>query len=238
MRGLFLLLLIGYGLNLWGQPSFVVIDEINVIGNKKTKESVILRELAVQVGDTIALDQLAEALTQSEQLLMNTLLFSKVQINYKDWKGTNNHIKLDVTLTESWYIYPIPSFKLADRNFNVWWVEHNGSLARTNIGMDFTHLNTTGRGDRLKMSFQLGYTPRYRLRYTTRTLNQAQTLGLTADFSYAQNREVNYATLDNRQVFFNAEDTYSYYRFRSDLSLSYRPGLLKTHIFRLGFRRA
>ena len=35
---------------------------------------------------------------------------------------------MDVLL-ENWYIFPIPKFELADRNFNVWWKEQKIRLA-------------------------------------------------------------------------------------------------------------
>lgn len=236
MRFILLLFWIGYGLNLTAQLSYVVIEDMELSGNVKTKDQVIFREMIVQIGDTIALDLLPEKLRQSESLLMNTGLFTRATIRYKDWKAETNRVTLMIETEEAWYIYPVPAFQLADRNFNVWWVDHNASLRRTIFGLDFTHLNTTGRGDRLKFSFQLGYTQRYRLRYNTRALNKAQTLGLNASFSYSQNREVNYATVENRQVFYDNEEDINYHRFQGDLTFSYRPKFLKRHDFRLGFR--
>jgi len=237
MRYLLFIFLVTICVSAFAQLPYVVVEEIQVLGNNKTKAQVILRELAFKEGDTILLENLPELLQTSESFLMNTALFSRVAITYQDWKAANNHLRIQVQVKETWYIYPIPSFELADRNFNVWWVEHNASLARTNIGLDFTHLNATGRGDRLKASFQVGYTQNYKLKYITQALNKAQTLGMTANFVYAQNREVNYATIENRQVFFNNEEDYSYYRFIGEMSLTYRPGLRKTHSFGLGFRQ-
>jgi outer membrane protein assembly factor BamA len=236
MKSFLLLLFVGCSLSLSAQLDYAVVEQVEVIGNSKTKERVILRELAFSPGDSIPLHQLSQKIERSQSLLMNTNLFSKVTITYQDWSGVNNHISIKVEVKEAWYIYPLPSFQLADRNFNVWWVDHNAALSRTNYGMDFTHLNTTGRGDRLKASFQLGYTQRYRLRYITRSLNEAQTMGLTVNFAYLQNREVNYATIENRQVFYQNNETINYHRFLGDISISFRPGLLETHDIRLGFR--
>lgn len=236
MKSFLLFLFIGCSLYLPAQLDYVVVEDIQVVGNHKTRQQVILRELAFHIGDSIRLDQLTQKIERSQSLLMNTNLFSKVTITYQDWIAVNNHISIKVEVKEAWYIYPVPSFQLADRNFNVWWVDHNAALSRTNYGMDFTHLNTTGRGDRLKASFQLGYTQKYRLRYTTRSLNAAQTMGLSVNFAYLQNREVNYATIGNRQVFYENNKTINYHRFLGDLSISFRPGLLETHEFRLGFR--
>lgn len=237
MKYFLFFLWIGYGLNLSAQMDYVVVEDIVVVGNKKTQEKVILRELAFQIGDSIPINMLTQKIERSYSLLMNTNLFQEVNINYKDWQGKNNHISLRVEVKENWYIFPIPSFELADRNFNVWWVDHNASLSRTNIGMDFTHLNTTGRGDRLKASAQLGYTQKYKLKYITKTLNQAQTMGLSVNFAYLQNREVNYATVANRQIFYDNNDNINYHRVLGDITLSYRPKLLETHEVRLGYRR-
>ena len=39
----------------WAQSDYVVINAIHITGNKKTKDQIILREMDLAVGDTVAL---------------------------------------------------------------------------------------------------------------------------------------------------------------------------------------
>lgn len=210
---------------------FVYIDSISILGNTKTKKRIILREINLQPGDRIALADLGPALEQNRLYLMNTGMFTRVDIRFKTWEGATNKIHLVIDVAEGWYLFPVPLFELADRNFNVWWVEQNRSLQRINFGMDFTNLNFTGRMDRLKVGAKFGYTRSFNLRYQLPYINRSQTLGLLVNIRYAQNREVNYATIHNKQEFFRDDNQFLYSRFFSEFAFSYRPKIKSFHNF-------
>jgi len=215
----------------------VYIDSISVVGNQKTKAEIILREMSLREGDTVAVSKLSSAIEQSEQMILNTGLFNRASISFKAWEGATGRVHLLVTVEETWFVYPIPIFELADRNFNVWWVEQNRSLKRTNYGMDFAHINVSGRNDRLKASVKYGYTRRYSLSYTMPYVNRARTLGLSADVAFLRNREVNYQTEENKQAFFEREDAFMLDRFSINLGAIYRPAIQTFHRFNLRFHQ-
>jgi hypothetical protein len=154
---------------------------------------------------------------------MNTGLFSQARVNISKWESPGNNLDLKVDLQEAWYIYPLPLFELADRNFNVWWREFDHKLSRTNFGLRFYHLNFSGRKDYLKLMAQFGYTWRYSLQYTFPYLNKNQSLGLTVDLSYNRNREVQYQTIGDKQQFFKNDEKFLLNRFETGITLSYRP---------------
>ncbi len=216
---------------------FVYVDEVTIEGNKKTRGSIIRRELLFQPGDTLLLSELGEILERSEQLVLNTGLFNAAQIVFKNWEGSTNRVHLHVKVEENWYLYPVPVFELADRNFNVWWVEQNRSLSRVNYGVEFTHLNLTGRRDKLNLRLNFGYTRNYRIRYSLPYFNAKQTLGFFSEVSYSQNKEVNYITRENKQEFYRREDRFVYERFHTNAGLSIRPGFRTNHAFILGFQQ-
>jgi len=60
--------------------SFLVIDSIQVSGQKKTRVENILRELPFRTGDTVQQEQLITLLANGERWLMQTGLFNSVQI--------------------------------------------------------------------------------------------------------------------------------------------------------------
>lgn len=222
----------------WAQSDLVYIEQITLEGNQRTRDEIIFRELKVQAGDTVALSQLERILEESEQLVMNTGLFNTAEITIKQWRGTDNHVHLHLALSEAWYIYPVPIFELADRNFNVWWVEQNHSLQRINFGVEFTHLNFTGQKDRLKLTAKYGYTRSYSLMYSLPYINRRQTLGIDAGVTFARNRELNYASINNKQEFYRDPDgEFLYQRFLVGTGLAYRPGFHLFHDLRLDFRQ-
>ncbi len=213
------------------------IGAVSVQGNKHTKEAIILREMQVRPGDTLPVTLLPKRIEDSRLLLLNTGLFTEVNIYYKEWEAQTGRVHIRVEVNEAWYIYPVPVFDLADRNFNIWWVEQNRSLQRVNYGLDFSHLNFSGNNDPLKAKIQFGYTRKYNLRYTLPFINKEKTLGIYAFAEYAQNREVNYATVGNRQAFWRNEERFVYSRFRTEFGVNYRPGARNFHYWELGFNQ-
>gem|GEM_PF-5524816 len=57
-RSLFMVLFVLCGLYVSAQSDEVIINNVNFVGNKKTKDRVIIFEMAINEGDTIALDDL------------------------------------------------------------------------------------------------------------------------------------------------------------------------------------
>lgn len=220
---------------LTAQEIFAYIDSISIEGNKTTRDKVILRELKFNVGDTISTNELGDILEQSENLVLNTGVFHKVVINIKNWEGSTNKVHILITVWETWFIYPSPILELVDRNFNVWWTEHNRSLERINFGLDFAHLNFTGRRDKLKFTAKYGYTRKYSMQYRLPFIDKEQKWGIFTDFSFSRNRELNYLTVNNKQEFYKDEERFIRDRFKSELGLTYRPKLLALHTFIVRF---
>ncbi len=222
---------------LCGQGSWVILEGIEITGNDKTRPEVITRELPFRVGDTLLLSELPDLIQEGKQQVMNTSLFNSAIISYQEWDGKSQSIRLSIEVVEGWYIFPLPIFELADRNFNVWWTEQNRSLQRVNFGMEFSHLNFSGWRDRIKLKIKYGYTRTYSISYSLPYINKAQTLGMRFNFGLRRNREINYATFGNKQEFFRDEDNFVYQRLGVGLGLSFRPKQYAQHNLYLGFRR-
>lgn len=219
----------------YAQTDTVFIDSILVEGNKKTRLASILRELPFQSGDMIPLSELDARLAAGEQWLMRTGLFNQVQLYFKQWEGSSNRVQIQIEVDEAWYIFPVPLFELSDRNFNVWWVDHQRALDRINYGIDFRHRNTTGRRDRTKLILKSGYTQLFQLQYTLPFFNHAETWGISTFIQSARNREINYATIDNRQAFFRLEEGYALRRLSAQLAFTHRPKLDRSYQINLGY---
>lgn len=205
------------------QSDFIIVQSLEIKGNKKTKEALILREMDLGINDTLHITNVSSRFEKNEKLLMNTGLFNQVNINIKNWNEEVMAVDLTIEVVESWYIFPLPIFNLADRNLNVWWTEFNGSLKRVNYGMRFVYVNFSGNKDNLKLTLQGGYTRRVLLQYERPYINRRKTFGITGRFFFDHRREFAYETRGNKQVFYEDQDQINYRSTKAILSFHFRP---------------
>ena len=111
---------------------YIVIGSIRIDGNDRTKEYIIRRELTFAERDTIPFSLIQYATDRSEKNILNTSLFLSAVIEFID--SADHHVNCLITVAERWYVFPRLFFSLVDRNFNVWWVEEDHKLSRTQYG--------------------------------------------------------------------------------------------------------
>lgn len=117
-----------------------LIGSIIVLGNRQTKEEIILREMTLTIGDTVS----EGAIEYCKNRIYSLGLFNKVDIRYLPMDTTT----LFVTVDERWFIYPVPMIGIVDRDFSKWF-----------YGLGVKHENLTGRNEKLFAGFVLGYNP-------------------------------------------------------------------------------
>lgn len=217
-------------------PDTVEIAEIFLLGHKRTRSSVIFREMTFGKGARIPADKLEEEMAASYSALMNTGLFASLEISHADTLLGLGRVTVTISIRETWYLYPVPVFSLADRNFNFWWRDQGRSLDRVNVGAKLTYYNFTGRRDRFKLGYTTGYTEQYEAAYRLPYLNKQGNLGVEFRFNYLRRREQNYATADNQQLFYRDPDNFVYRRTDLDLAFTYRRKLYVSHRLQMGYR--
>ena len=209
-----------------------VIGEIAISGNKKTKNFIIERELPFKVGDSVRLPDLVKKFEEARKQLVNTRLFIEAVVALKAVRGYFVDITIDVK--ERWYIFPIPYVKPVDRNLSEWAKQGYGS-DRLNYGFKFTHYNISGRNDKLRLWLITGYSKQIQFQYDQPYADKTLKHGYKLSFSYAANKEFNYATENNQQQF---TDTLGGLKIWSgSVEYNYRPALKTFHTLRLGFTR-
>lgn len=220
--------------NGYNADSSVVIEDIIITGNKKTKNFIILRELVFQKGDTILKNQLNDKLLQSKQLVFNTTLFITTDIIAA--QGSANNVTIIIDVKERWYIFPFPYFKWVDRNFNEWWTNQKASLDRVNYGLKFFHNNLTGRNDRLNINLITGYSRQTSIKYDVPFIDKKLQHGFSISFTSSKQKEVNYLTsIENKQLFFKQENNFTRNFIAANLSYTYRPDQYWRHFLRFSF---
>lgn len=217
-------------------PSTIVeVGEIDIIGNKKTKKHIILRELPFKKGDSFPLDELVEKFEVARRQLMNSTLFNSVVVASRNFKG--NKISITITVKERWYLFPLPYFRPIDRNLNQWLVEQKGNLNRVEYGAKLIYNNVSGVNDKLGFKWINGYTKQLSLSYDRLYIDKKLKWGAKVSFNSGKNKEINFTTKQDKQVFFKDEDSFVRRFINGFAEVSYRKAIKTRHTFSVGFMK-
>src|ERR1039457_2582182 len=203
----------------------IVIGKILIVGNKTTKNKIIFRELAFQENDTILREDIPQKMRSAKQNLLNTSLFNFVSVD--TLPVDKEHFDIIISVSERWYIWPIPILGVQERNFNIWWETKN--LDRVYYGFSINKENFRGRKEELSLFAQFGYTERYGLSYTIPYLTKKQKSGAGFFFTYSRNHEIPYETFDNQVIYFDDQEKYLREEFIGKLYYTYRIGIHNSH---------
>ncbi len=210
--------------------SIITIGEITLIGNKVTKDRIILRELEFHTGSKIEALSLDSLIIKSQQNLINRSIFNFVTIT----KNTDNGVvDIIVNVVERWYIWPIPILQFADRNINAWL--NKGDLGRVNYGVDLRVDNFRGLMERLNIILQIGYDVVVSAKWTIPYITKNQILGMELEGAVKLNHEVAYQTVNNKEVFYRSPSGYAQQNTYGNIGFTLRPEYNYVHGFQIGF---
>ncbi len=210
------------------------VNSVQLIGNKKTKDKIVLRELIKKEGDTLTLRNYEYIKRRGEFNIFNTQLFiyDSIQSKINDSSKT---IDYTIKMKERWYIWPIPFVDYLDRNINSWWkTKDPGRLA---YSMQLYLDNFSGVKDRLMLQFRTGYANQLLVNYRLPYLNEKQTLGAYVQYAFNEFNKLSYATLNNTQQF--VVDDADHLRTDNSIRAGFflRPRLFEYHAFDIGSYR-
>ena len=214
----------------------VTVQTITIHGIKRTKPSIVYRELTFKEGDTLSQSDLGPILERNRNNLINMGIFNEAIVNVSEWDTEEGVVDISIELKESWYIYAMPILDLADRNFNVWWTTYNHAFDRLNVGARLDWLNFTGHNDRLKAKMQFGYTPKQEIEYRFPYLNKRQSLSISTAFNHSINKEISYITSENREQFVQLDERVLQKRWQGGVRGYYRPSLFMKYEMSLSYQ--
>ncbi|MEJ1237707.1 BamA/TamA family outer membrane protein [Chryseolinea sp. T2] len=214
-----------------GHP--LAVNRILIVGNRITKERIILRELTVKSGDVVNSAELPIIVDLDRKKLINTRLFNTVEIKVLDY--ANGTIDLLIEVNERWYTFPSPIFELADRNFNEWWQNYNHDFSRVNYGLRLYQFNMRGRNETLRLTAQFGFQRRFEISYRFPYIDRKQKQGLILDFDFAETKNLAYQTLDHKLDYLEAENLLRVTR-GGGVTYTYRKSFYTSHSLRYEFR--
>ncbi|MDH3711102.1 MAG: hypothetical protein OER04_14510, partial [Cyclobacteriaceae bacterium] len=210
----------------------VEVEKIFIVGNRRTKERIILRELSVQPGTKILRNDIPLIIERDQEKLINTSLFLEANIHVLDF--AQGRINLVVQVKERWYFFPSPIFKLADRNFNEWWANQGRDLSRVNYGLKLFQYNFRGRRETLKLVAQFGFSKTFALNYVVPAFDENQRNGLIFNIGYSDQKNLVYRSTENKQTFAESDDILRK-AFATSLTWTHRYSFYNRHFVTLGF---
>ncbi|MEJ8758591.1 POTRA domain-containing protein [Pontibacter sp. H259] len=177
------------------------INQVQFQGNETTKEFVLLRELTFNIGDSVQTEQLETLLEENRKRIYNLRLFHTVNYSYTCDSG---QVIVTYAVQERVYLFPIPIFDFADRNFNAWLEKKD--LNRIDYGLTLIRKNFRGRNKEVRMRLQHGFNRRIELSYRVPYLAGSRYFGYEVGVADYRSHTINYNIRNNRQYFFEQED--------------------------------
>lgn len=215
-------------------PQQVIINNIYIIGNEKTRKNIILREINLQTGLTYEWEDFLTMVEADQKKIYNLQLFNNVEITplFTDAET----IDLLVAVTERWYIIPNIILNLADRNLAEWWTNQNRDLSRVNYGARLMHNNVGGRNEKLRVGGQFGFIRAFELLYNKPYIDKGQKHGISVQFTYFTQKTIPVKSLNNRQVFYtNENEDVLRKNISSFLRYTYRGSYYNFHFVTMGY---
>lgn len=125
----------------------IPVDTVIIIGNDKTKDEVILREIPFSFPDTLQIEDFL--LIQNR--VQNLFLFNQVEV-YPIEDDFQSILLIDVK--ETWYIYPVPILFINERDWD-----------KISYGFQVSHFNFRGMNEKVNIGGWAGYNPSFFLNY-------------------------------------------------------------------------
>jgi len=213
---------------------YIQVGRIFIIGNKITRDRIILRELSLKPGDFVNNLELPVILDRDKRKLFNTRLFNSTDIRILEIEpGT---IDLLVDVNERWYTFPSPRFDLSDRNFNEWWQNYKHDFNRVIYGLKLYQYNMRGRNETLTVTALFGFQRNFALGYRIPYIDKKQKQGLNVDFDFSETKNLAYQTLNHKLVYMKSSDILKETKGVA-VTYSFRNSFYETHYIRSEYRQ-
>lgn len=208
-----------------------VIAAVKFEGNDITKEQVLLRELSFHPGDTVVTASLDSVLEDNRKRLFNLRLFHHVNYTYSCEDG---QVQVVYNVQERFYLFPIPIFDVADRNFNAWLEKKD--MSRLDYGLLLIRRNFRGRNEELRLRLQHGFNRRVELVYRNPYLIPDLKLGADIGVSDYRSRTISYNVLRNKQAFYEQEQGVPIRRSSAFGSIYHRENVQRQSFLRMSYQ--
>jgi outer membrane protein assembly factor BamA len=169
------------------------VNKILIFGNDVTKEEVILREMQTKENDTTNL----RILEQDIMRLYNLGLFNKIDV--LPVSVGDNKLNLMITVTENFYIMPLPQAGIKE-----------GDIGKLWAGMNLMWRNFRGWNETLGLNFGIGYEPFINAYYLNPWIGKSDHFFTTYNLGYSYSNNRNVFTDESAKSVYSKDDLVKY----------------------------
>ena len=210
----------------------ITVNDIRIAGNDRTKEKIILRELAIEKGQVYSSYLLDNNLEISKINLLKLPLFNYVTIEKVFL--TEQLVDIYIIVEERWFTWPEIAIINNERNFNAWW--ETKDLSKLDYRFSVKQYNALGLNHVVKLGLSMGFTREFWLQYDNVFLDKKQKhyLGIYASMFYQ--KQAFYITNQNKVQTFISSDKNALEGKEFEIYYTYRPGFNSKHRLSVAYR--
>ncbi len=153
---------------------YAFISDIHIIGNHKTRDFIIIRELPFKRGDIIEISKLELLMEHGRNNLRNLSLFNFVYVSSLTeidlFPVKYKNVEIVISVDERWYHWPVIGITLEERNLSSWLKDPTWNKVTAETG--YKLLNLAGRNQTLSTLYIFGHNKGFRLKYSNITLGK------------------------------------------------------------------
>lgn len=209
----------------------VIIEDIIISGNDKTKDKIILRELSFKSGDKIEESSITRVLEDSKTQLLKLPLFNYVTM--ETLYLSEEIIRVKIIVEERWFIWPQISILNNDRNFNTWWETKDPN--KLDYRLDVKQYNVLGLNHILRTGISYGYTREYSFDYKNISLDRNQHHFLGVGAGYFAQKSSYFRTFDNKQEYYTSNENNALKSYFANIKYTYRPKHKSKHTLDIAY---
>ncbi|MEN8119577.1 MAG: POTRA domain-containing protein [Bacteroidota bacterium] len=210
----------------------ITVNNILISGNDRTKEKIILRELAIEKGSVYDNYSLDNNLKISETNLLKLPLFNYVTI--EKVYLTDKLVDIYIIVEERWFTWPEIAIINNERNFNSWWKTKD--LSKLDYRFSIKQYNVLGLNHIFKLGVSLGFTREFWLNYSNIFLDKKQQHYLGIYTSIFYQKQAFYRTYQNKIQTFTSSDKNALEGKELEIYYTYRPGFNNKHRLSIAYR--
>ena len=207
----------------------IKVKNIVLIGNTKTQNDIIIRELSFEKNLSYTNIDLDNRIKESKKNLVNLKLFNFVNISKTEDNGS---AEITIEVIEKWYIWPFPLLEISERNFNSWWEEfaanNYSDFSRLNYGISLNWENFRGRNELLKLKIRKGFKEHYLLSYKVPYFNKNKTIGVNTNLQFFSRKKTHFTSQKNKLKYLES-DTFNSIDYDLNTEIIYRKSLRQKH---------
>jgi outer membrane protein assembly factor BamA len=210
------------------------ISNIYLLGNRTTKDHILLRELPFKQGDSLKVQNLEKILTEAKNNILNLSLFNFVYVIPSKNPYLPNSTDIIISVEERWFVWPLVSFVYEERNLSSWLEKWD--MERISVDGGIKAYNIWGLNNTLTLSYKFGFRKGVRFEYDNISLGPTGRHMVGIGF-YLQNFGTeNYISRFNTPLY---KTTYQDIarKLSARISYSYRPTIRKTHRITIEYER-